>query len=135
MTKFIQRLILTLILFCPVLSLAAEDISVSDDGRTVTITDVTNDWTWTDTFTDDRYENGIRVNYIRFHPGGTDDTCIIEDADDAEVKHFYCICADKYDDRIQYYNGALLKLFIDQSDGDYDADTTESITIQLWGNQ
>lgn len=117
--------------------------TLSDDGLTLTLTGVDEgtaaDWTWTDHFDDDKYEDGIRVNWIRFHPGATDDLCSIEDYNTSTVKHFLVKCADTYDDRIQYYSGSKLKLFIDadDTDGTWDAvySAGNSITIQLWPRQ
>ena len=142
MNKLIQTLIFVFILAWSVCSQAAITATLSSDGKTVTLTGVDEgtaaDWTWTDTFTNARYADGIRVNYIRFHPGATDDLCSIEDADTSTVKHFLVKCADTYDDRIQYYFGAKLKLAIDANDTDgtwsavYSAGN--SITIQLWSD-
>ena len=139
MNKLIKSTILTVILLLAMPVYAAEDISISANGKTVTIMDVTADWTWTDSFDDPKYADGIRVNYIRFHPGATDDLCSIEDYDDNDVKHFLVKCADTYDDRIQYYSGAKLRLFLDVDDTDatWTAAYTAgcSVTIQLWPTQ
>jgi len=113
---------------------AAETEDLSDNEMTFTISDVTTDWTWTDTFTATKYEDGMRINYIRFHPGATDDVCFIGDADNAEVQHFYVKCADTYDDRIQYYHGAKLKLKLTVASGTYSG-ATNYVTIQLWPTQ
>jgi hypothetical protein len=139
MNKLIKSIVLGIALLLAMPVYAAEDISISANGKTVTIMDVTNDWTWTDSFTDTKYADGIRVNYIRFHPGATDDICSIEDYNDNDVKHFLVKCADTYDDRIQYYNGAKLRLSldVDDTDGTWTASYTAgcSVTIQLWPTQ
>ena len=118
---------------------AENTIDVSGNGMTVTISAIDSDWTWTDSFTANKYANGVRVDYIRFHPGATDDICSIEDYNDNDVKHFLVKCADTYDDRIQYYCGAKLKLFLDfdDTDGTWTAAYTAgcSVTIQLWPTQ
>lgn len=138
MNKLIKSAILGIILLFAVPAYATQfTIDVSDDGLTVTIGEIDEadalDWTWTDTFADPKYADGIRVNYIRFHPGATNDICVIEDADNADVQHFYVKCADSYDDRIQYYNGSKLKLEFDVSEGTYS--TGNFLTIQLWPTQ
>jgi len=140
MNKLIKILILGIILTLAVPVYAvANVIDVSDDGLTITISSIDADWTWTDNFTAAKYAAGIRVNYIRFHPGATNDICSIEDADNGDAKHFLVKCADTYDDRIQYYSGSKLKLFLDldDTDGTWTAAYTAgaSITIQLWPRQ
>ena len=120
--------------------MAAEDVSWSRDKQTFTIMDVTSDWDYRTYFSGPRYENGIRINYIRFHPGATDDISTIEDVDDNDVKHFGPhYCADIYDDRKEYYFGARLKLYLDVDDTDttWTAAYTAgcSLTIQLWHTQ
>ena len=139
MNKLIKSAIVAIILMLAVPVYAAESIDVSENGKTVTIMDVTADWTWTDSFDDPKYADGIRINYIRFHPGAVGDLCTIEDYDDGDVKHFFNKCADTYDDRIQYYSGAKLRLFLDVDDTDttWTAQYTAgcSLTIQLWPTQ
>ena len=106
---------------------------------TLTISDIASDWVYTTNFTGAKYANGIRVDYIRFHPGATDDICSIEDVDDNDVKHFLVKCADTYDDRINYYFGAKMKLSLDFNDTDTTWTATYtagcSLTIQLWRTQ
>ena len=135
-----KRLIIAIFFMFVASAYAAEDVSVSADGMTVTIKDPTNDWTWTDSFTAAKYANGIRVNYIRFHPGATNDICTIEDYDDGDVKHFGPhVCADTSDDRKEYYYGSKLRLFLDVNDTDdtwtVSYTTGCSLTIQLWRTQ
>ena len=140
MNRLIKTTIFIFVLLWSFSANAAITVTISLDGKTITLTGVDEgteaDWTWTDTFTEDRYADGIRVNYIRFHPGATGDLCSIEDADTSTVKHFLVKCADTYDDRVQYYSGAKLKLAIDanDTDGTWSAQYSagNSITIQLW---
>jgi hypothetical protein len=134
MNKLIKSVILAIILILAVPVYAANTIDVSNDGLTITISNIDSDWTWTDNFTHAKYAAGIRVNYIRFHPGATDDICSIGDSDDAEVYHFYAKCADTYDDRIQYYSGSKLKLKLTVANGTYST-TDDILTIQLWPTQ
>ena len=137
MNKLLKVLIVTaaLLFAVSIAQATTMDIDTSDDGLTVTLTIIDGDdnWTWTDTFTASKYSTGVRVNYIRFHPGATDDICIIGDSDDADVYHFYAKCADTYDDRIQYYSGSKLKLLLTIATGTYVAEGI--ITIQLWPTQ
>ena len=136
MNKLIKSALLTFFLMWSVSAYgAAVTTNTSNDGLTVQITvvDGDTDWVWTDTFTNAKYANGVRLNWIRFHPGATDDICDIEDYNDEAVKHFYVKCADTYDDRIQYYSGSKVKLEMDVSDGTYTAGC--SLTIQLWPTQ
>ena len=139
MKKFLIAILLMLLMSWGA-AYAANTIDVSDDGMTITISAIDSDWTWTDNFTAAKYAKGVRVNYIRFHPGATDDLCSIEDSDNGDVKHFGPInCADTYDDRIQYYSGSKLKLVLDfdDTDGTWTAAYTAgcSLTIQLWPTQ
>ena len=76
----------------------------------------------------------MRINYIRFHPGATDDICIIGDSDNADLYHFYVKCSDSYDDRIQYYSGSKLKLLLTVATGTYST-ADNVLTIQLWPTQ
>ena len=145
MNKLLKALILTTVLIFIAGTVYATQFStkLSEDGLTLTIYNIDEgdalDWVWTDSFTDAKYADGIRVNYIRFHPGATNDLCSIEDADNSEVKHFLALCADVYDDKVQYYHGSKLKLEIDCNDTDgtwaavYSAGNV--ITIQLWRTQ
>lgn len=139
MKKLLTALILTLTLLLSTPAIAAEKVSWSHDRLTCTIRDVASDWDYRTYFPGPRYANGIRVYSIRFHPGATNDLCSIEDYDDNNVKHFLVKCADTYDDRIQGYNGARLKLFLDfdDTDGTWTAAYTAgcSVTIQLWHTQ
>ena len=134
-----RKLLLVILLMFAVPVYAANTIDVSDDGMTITISAIDSNWTWTDNFTGAKYTNGIRVNYIRFHPGATNDLCSIEDSDNGDVKHFLVKCADTYDDKIQYYYGSKLKLVldVDDTDGTWTAAYTAgcSLTIQLWHTQ
>jgi hypothetical protein len=134
-----KKLLIAILLMFAVPVYAANTIDVSNDGMTITISAIDTDWTWTDNFTATKYANGIRVNYIRFHPGATDDICSLEDSDNGDLKHFLVQCADVYDDRIQYYYGSKLKLVLDFDDTDSTwtaAYTTGcSLTIQLWPTQ
>ena len=139
MNKLIKSIILGIALLLAMPVYAANTIDVSDDGLTVTIRAIVADWTWTDTFTDTKYADGIRIDYIRFNPEATGDLCSIEDYNNGDVKHFLVLCADTYDDRIQYYYGAKLKLELDVDDTNdtWTASYTagSSITIQLWRTQ
>ena len=134
MNKLIKSVILAIILLFAVPVYAANTIDVSDDGLTVTISNIDSNWTWTDTFTAAKYEDGIRIASIRFHPGATDDICIIGDTNNADVYHFYVKCADTYDDRIQYYFGSKLKLTLTVATGTYGT-ADDVLTIQLWRKQ
>jgi len=133
------KLIIAFLLLLAIPAFAAEDVSKSHNRLTFTIMDVATDWDYRTYFAGPKYEDGIRVHSIRFHPGATDDICSIEDVDDGDVKHFLVKCADTYDDRIQYYNGARLKLYldVDDTDGTWTAAYTAgcSLTIQLWNTQ
>ena len=134
-----KKLLIAILLMFAVPVYAVNTIDVSNDGMTITISAIDTDWTWTDNFTATKYAKGVRVNYIRFHPGATDDICSLEDSDNGDVKHFLVNCADTYDDRVQYYSGSKLKLVldVDDTDGTWTAAYTAgcSLTIQLWPTQ
>ena len=139
MNKLLKALILTIILMFAAPVYAVNTIDVSNDGMTLTIRGIDADWVHTDSFTATKYTNGIRINYIRFNPEATGDIASLEDTDNGDVKHFLVNCADGYDDRIQYYYGAKLKLTLDVDDtnGTWTASYSagSSITIQLWPTQ
>ena len=129
---------LLLLFSVPLMVMAASDIDISPDRRTITIEDVGADWDYITDFSE--YPDGLRVYSIRFHPGATDDLCSIEDKYVPEVKYFLVKCADTYDDRIQYYpKDRKMKLYLDYDDTDstwtvaYTAGC--SVTIQLWEDQ
>ena len=134
-----KKLLIAILLMFAVPVYAVNTIDVSNDGMTITITAIDTDWTWSDNFTASKYANGIRINYIRFNPEATGDICSIEDYDNGDLKHFLVNCADGYDDRVQYYYGAKLKLELDVDDtnGTWTASYSagSSITIQLWPTQ
>ena len=136
MKKLILTISMLLLFWTP--AMAASDIDISPDRRTITIEDVGADWDFLTYFPE--YPDGLKVYSIRFHPGATDDLCSIENKDRPEVKYFLVKCADTYDDRIQYYSKALkMKLYLDYDDTDstWTAAYTAgcSVTIQLWQNQ
>ena len=120
-------------------AIAAEDVSWSVNRLTCTIKDATNDWDYRTYFTGPRFENGVRVHWIRFHPGATNDLCTFEDTDDGDVKYFFNKCADTSDDRKEHYDGDRMKLYldIDDTDGTWTAAYTAgcSITIRFWHTQ
>ena len=95
----------------------------------IEITDIDSDWTWTDTLPN--YRNGIRVDSIQFTPIQTNDRCVFLDGiDEANSPPcFDVICADEWDQKIRYYNGRPLHLFLDFSLGLYTAGT--AIHIQM----
>ena len=137
MNKLFKPLIIGLILALVSIPVyAANTIDISNNGKTITITGIDSDWAHTDTLTDAKYEDGVRINYIRFNPEATGDICSIEDTNNGDVKHFLVNAADGYDDRIQYYYGAklMLTLDVDDTNGTWTASYTagSSITIQLW---
>lgn len=139
MNKLLKSIILTFFLMWSGNAYGAEATTLSDDGLTLTITDITADWHWddSDSWDNAKYSDGVRVNWIRFHPGATDDAIILTDdvvGDASTLYYFQVKCADAYDDRIQYYSGAKMKLFLDVTDCVVST-ANDSITIQLWPTQ
>lgn len=131
--------IILIILLLSFPAMAENDVDWSMNRQTITIGSIDSDWDYASVFPGPKYEDGIRINYIRFNPEATGDICSIEDSDAGNVKHFLVNIADGYDDRIQYYTGARLKLYLDFNDtnatwtASYAAGC--SITIQLWHTQ
>lgn len=104
--------------------------TINQEGYTVEISSIDSDWTWTDTFTDARYANGIRINYIQFCPAAADDACSIKEGADTGPQFFRCSAADANAQKLVNYHGAMKKPVLDFSAGTFTAGS--SVIIELW---
>lgn len=104
---------------------------VAKAGPFVQITTVDADWIWTTTFP--RHTQGIKVDWIAFKPGATNDKLSLKMDSDAGVECFPAIPrASASDGQIIYYYGNLLRPMLDLS-----ASTLSSnhqITIKMADN-
>jgi len=109
----------------------ANTITRNTGGNTVELSAIDADWTWSDTFDESKYENGIRINFIQFNTAAAADVCIIKDGTATGPKIFKASgnAIDIVDERIVYYHGARMKPFLDVGDGAYNAAATVIINI------
>ena len=100
-------------------------------GNVVELSAIDTDWTWSDTFTESIYENGLRIDWIQFNTAAATDVCIIKEASATGPKIFKASgnTIDTTDERIVYYHGARLKPFLDVGDGSYNASATVIICL------
>lgn len=104
--------------------------TINQSGYTVEISDIDSDWTWTDTFTDSKYANGIRINYIQFNPAAANDACSIKEGADTGPQFFRCSAEDANAQKAVNYYGAIKKPVLDFSAGIFTAGS--SVIIELW---
>lgn len=102
--------------------------TITETGNVITITDIDSDWLWTANFSEFTAK-GVPVISIQFIPGDTDDQCVILNGTAAASEVFNVVAEDAYDQRIQYYFGNPLKLFLDFSAGTYSAGSKVIINV------
>lgn len=107
----------------------SEALTVTRSGNVVILTTLDADWVWTTTFASDT--SGIRVHSIQFNPSAVGDICIIKEATDTGPQIFKVKCADTYDQRVKYFDGARLKPVFDLSDSTIGVAANASIIIIL----
>ena len=110
--------------------------TVKRDQHELELSEIDSDWDFSDTYTDKVWQRGINVHSIRFNPVATDDKCVIFSSSavtSSAAAIFYATGADVYDDRVQYYYGKKMKLFLDYSAGSYSSANT-SVTIMVETN-
>ena len=131
-----KKLILGLCVFClmcvaPVW--AANNIEVTDDGRTIEISSLDEAWvSSTDTtyLSPNQNANGLYVYSIYFKPAGTDDECTVYSGSSTSgVIIFSFKCADAYDERIMYFPHDVRRhLYL----ADTDPTAGSMVIINLW---
>jgi len=123
-----KKLILAiLLLLLPLSAMAANTIDA--ETYSVTITAIDSTWHYRTSYLDAKYADGIKVEYIIFSPGATDDICLIrDDASDGAIL-FRAKCADVYDQRIIYFAGQLIKPYLDVTEGAPNASAILTIKI------
>lgn len=82
--------------------------------------------------TTDQRRYGLVIHSITFHPGATDDECIIYNGTStSDTLTFRVTCADSYDDRIKYYPPDVRRhLYLDYDNGTYSSGSF--VIIELW---
>jgi hypothetical protein len=88
---------------------------------------VDSDWLWSTTFP--ALAEGLRVHSITFVPGSANDKCVIKHTSDAGATIFHELCPDAGSKTV-YFDGALLPLCLDFSDGVYNSG--HRVIIRLW---
>jgi hypothetical protein len=106
-------------------------INRNPGGNTVELSAIDADWTWSDTFKESKYENGIRINFIQFNTAAAADVCIIKDGSATGPKIFKATghTIELVREKTVYYGGARMKPFLDEGDGAYNAAATVIINI------
>lgn len=84
--------------------------------QAVEITAIDSDWQFSDTFP---FDMGVLL--IQFVPGADTDRCVIKAGDAAGPIVFDVSVAATTDHRVQYFYGEQLNLFLDVSEGSYNA--------------
>jgi hypothetical protein len=121
--------------FCAVLAASVLWVSPILAANTITetesmiiITDIDSDWTWSTHFPD--YAAwGVPVVSIQFKPAAADDQCVILNGSATASEVFNVTAESAYDQKIQYYFGTPLKLFLDYSEGTFTAGSKIIINI------
>jgi len=112
MRKFILGILLTVFLFFPYQVFAVNTFNVTRLLWGIQITACDTAWTWTTHYALDRHVRGIKVDYILFSPGATGDIVTIHDGSAAGPVIARFVGADIYDQRIIYFNGAVIRPYL-----------------------
>jgi hypothetical protein len=102
--------------------------TITETENFITITDIDSDWTWTANF-DEYTPWGVPVISIQFKPAAADDQCVILNGSDTASEVFNVTAETAYDQKIQYFHGTPIKLFLDYSAGTYTAGSIVIINI------
>ena len=84
-----------------------------------TISEIDDDWTWTDTFTQDAYVKGIRVWSLLFQPGAIGDVLSMRNGSASESLLFPDNTFIDLKPQIVYCGNNILKPFIDYSESTF----------------
>lgn len=115
MKKLLVGVLLAVFMVLPVSVFAVNTIDAEPGG--VQISGIDTAWTWTDNYTLGADKGGMRVNYILFSPGATDDICLIRDTGATGIILFRVKCANAYDQRVLYFNGDRVRPYLDLTEG------------------
>jgi hypothetical protein len=94
----------------------ATTVVTTDPYTSFTVETVDADWTWTDSFTQNVFKNGMPVWSITFQPGAASDVLSLKNGSAAANEIFPDNALLTTDPQIEYYGGNKQKLFIDFSE-------------------
>lgn len=102
--------------------------TVTLKNRTIEISAIDSDWSWSDNFAD---RDMIPINFIQFNPAAVSDKCVVKEGSDAGPASFYATCASADDQKRAYYYGCPMQPVLDFDAGTFTAGS--SVIIQLAG--
>lgn len=132
MKKFL--LVIALVLLVPLFAFAVNTTTVSTNNRTITITGLDDNWTWsTDLSSEDNEVKHGQVWAIIFYPSAQSDRMIIHDGGiDTGVAFDSGLASGSDDPRIMYYPpGAKMELVIDITDCTLSTPASAKVIIML----